>query len=159
MAVINSDIKKEMDEIKDYFPTEQALLIPLLHAIQKRVGWISLDSMKEAAAYLHLPLGKVQEVVTFYTMFNQKPIGKKHVQICTNVSCWLNGSADLMNCMKKRYGIKRGETTKDGKFTLTEVECLASCGTAPVVQINEDYFEGLNVESFTKLLNQCEKEA
>ena len=155
---LSETVKARLEKMRHQFPTEQALLIPALHFVQEEKSWISAESLKEISEYLHLPLAKVREVVTFYTMFNQKPVGKVHLQVCTNVSCWLNGSSELLSCLEKRLGIDCGETTKDGRYTLSEVECLAACGTAPAIQVNEDYFEGLNIERFNKLLDDLDKQ-
>jgi NADH-quinone oxidoreductase subunit E len=157
MALSQTIINK-IEKIRAHYPTTQALSIPLLHAIQEERGWVSMESMREAAEFLQLPLMKIREVVSFYTMFNQKPVGKVNLQLCVNVSCWLNGSDKLLHCLEKRLGVGCGETTKDGKYTLTEVECLASCGTAPVLQVNEDYFEKLDVDQLNKLLDQIDRD-
>lgn len=154
---LSQNIKNAMDKIRPNFPTSQALLIPLLHEIQFEKGWISLEDQRAAAEYLALPLSKVKEVVSFYTMFNQQPVGKVHLQLCTNISCWLNGSEKLLHCLEKRLGIACGETTKDQHYTLSEVECLASCGTAPAMQVNEQYYESLTEESLTKLMNELDQ--
>lgn len=150
---LSEKIKNEIDGMRGQFPTTQALLIPLLHKIQQEQGWLSVESLQEAAIFLELPLSKVKEVVTFYTMFQQEPIGKFHLQLCTNISCWLNGSDKILHCLENRLGIQCGETTPDKKYTLSEVECLASCGTAPVLQINEDYHENLSVKDVERLLD------
>ena len=102
--IIDDQMKKNIDGIRPHYPTEQALLLPLLHEIQAKQGWISPEASKEAADYLHLPLSKVEEVLTFYTMYNRKPIGKYHVQVCTNISCFLRGSDQIMACMEKSWG-------------------------------------------------------
>ncbi len=154
---ISQNIKDAIDKIRSHFPTTQALLIPLLHEIQFEKGWISLEDQKSAAEYLGLPLSKVKEVVTFYTMFNKEPVGKVHLQLCTNISCWLNGSEKLLHCLEKRLGVSCGETTADKKYTLTEVECLASCGTAPVLQVNEQYYESLTEEKLLLLMNELDQ--
>lgn len=153
---LSQNIKNKIDLIRPNFPTNQALLIPLLHEIQFEKGWISLDDQKTAAEYLALPLSKVKEVVSFYTMFNKEPVGKVHLQLCTNISCWLNGSEKILHCLEKRLGIHCGETTKDLNYTLSEVECLASCGTAPVLQINEVYHESLTQESLLKIMDELD---
>jgi len=153
--MLSERIKNTINGIRHQFPTEQALLLPLLHEIQEEQGWISIESMKAAGEFLNLPLSKVREVASFYTMYKLEPCGKVDVQICTNISCWLNGSDKLVSCAEKKLGIKTGETTKDGKFTLSQVECLASCGTAPVVQINQDYFENISSEELSKLLDDA----
>lgn len=151
-------VTKLIESIRGNFPTTQALLIPALHAVQDESGWVSVDSMKDIGAYLQLPLSKVKEVATFYTMFKLEPQGKVNLQFCVNISCWLNGADKLVHCAEKRLGIKCGETTKDGKYTISEVECLASCGTAPVLQINEDYYEGLDVPKLNQLLDQADRD-
>lgn len=156
--MLSERIKNTINGIRHQFPTEQALLLPLLHEIQEEHGWLSIDSMKAAGEFLNLPLSKVREVASFYTMYKLEPCGKVDVQICTNISCWLNGSDQLVSCAEKKLGIKTGETTKDGKFTLSQVECLASCGTAPVVQMNQDYFENISTEEFSKLLDDASRD-
>lgn len=152
---LSEQIQNTINGIRVNFPTTQALLIPLLHEIQQEKGWVSYESMKDAAAFLELPVSKVREVASFYTMFQLQPIGKVNLQLCTNISCWLNGAEKLLHCMEKRLKIECGQTTPDGKFTISEVECLASCGTAPVLQINEDYYENLDESQLNKLLDQA----
>ena len=149
---ISEQIQQKITELKPHYPTEQALLIPLLHEVQQEKGWISCQSMREIGDYLHLPLSKVKEVVSFYTMFNQEPVGKFHLQLCNNLSCWLSGSEQLLHRLEQLLAIKVSETTADGLFTLTEVECLASCGTAPVLQVNDRYYENLTVPELEKLV-------
>jgi NADH-quinone oxidoreductase E subunit len=156
MMILSDSIKNKIEAIRYQFPTEQALLIPLLHAIQKEHGWISKEAMVAAGEFLHLPLAKVQEVVTFYTMFNLEPVGKVHLQLCTNISCWLNGSEKLLHCLESRLGVGCGETTKDGNYTLSEVECLCAGGTAPVLQINDEYYESLDVPKLEALMNEMD---
>jgi NADH-quinone oxidoreductase E subunit len=151
-------IKNTINGIRHQFPTEQALLLPLLHQIQNEYGWVSPDSMKAAGEFLNLPLSKVREVASFYTMYKLEPQGKVDLQICTNISCWLNGADKLVACAEKRLGIKCGETTKDGNFTLSQVECLAACGTAPALMLNEDYYESLDVPKLNEILDQASKD-
>lgn len=151
-------IKNTINGIRHQFPTEQALLIPLLHQIQNEYGWVSMDNMKSAGEFLNLPLSKVREVASFYTMFKLEPQGKVDLQICTNISCWLNGADKLVACAEKRLGIHCGETTKDGKFTLSQVECLAACGTAPALMMNEDYYENVDVPQLNKILDDANKD-
>lgn len=153
---LSEQIKETINGIRHQFPTEQALLIPLLHEIQNEQGWVSLDSMRAAGEFLNLPLSKVREVASFYTMFKLGPQGKVDVQICTNISCWLNGADKLVACAERKLGIHAGQTTPDGKFTLSQVECLAACGTAPAMMLNEDYYEQMDVPSLEKLLDQAE---
>jgi NADH-quinone oxidoreductase subunit E len=156
--IIDQHISQRIDELRPQFPTQQALLLPLLHEIQAKEGWVSKDAIKEAASFLELPVARVEEVVSFYTMYNRKPVGKQHVQICTNIACYLRGADHLLQCLEKRLGIHEGETTPDGKYTLTAVECLAACGTAPVVQVNNDYHENLDEKSLSQLMDRLDKE-
>lgn len=153
---LSQNIKNKMDHMRPQFPTAQALLIPLLHEIQFEKGWLSIDDQRAAAEYLELPLSKVKEVVSFYTMFNMQPVGKVHLQLCTNISCWLNGSEKILHCLEKRLKVTCGQTTSNQNYTLSEVECLASCGTAPVLQVNETYYEALNEQSLNKLLDEID---
>lgn len=153
--MLSEKIKNTINGIRSQFPTEQALLLPLLHEIQNELGWVSRESMKDAAEFLNLPVSKVREVASFYTMYKLEPQGKVDVQICTNISCWLNGADKLVACASKKLGVHAGETTADGKFTLSQVECLAACGTAPAMMINEDYHENLTEDSLLKLIDQA----
>ncbi len=144
---------KQVEKIKKRYPTSQAALMPVLYMIQEKYGWISQEAMQFAAKLLDVSEEHVLGVVTFYTMYNAKPIGKYHLQVCTNVSCMLRGAYDLMKSIEHELGIKKGETTSDQKFTITEVECLGSCGTAPMMQLNGDYYENLTIESAKVLLS------
>jgi NADH-quinone oxidoreductase E subunit len=156
--MISEKIKNTINGIRHQFPTEQALLLPLLHEIQNEQGWVSKDAMKAAGEFLNLPFSKVREVASFYTMYKLEPQGKVDVQICTNISCWLNGADRLVACASKKLGIHAGETTADGKFTLSQVECLAACGTAPAMMINEDYHENVTEDGLIKLLDHVRAE-
>ena len=152
----NYSIKKNLTEVKRYkakYPDPKAALLPVLWMIQNKYGWISLDSMKYAGDLLDVPYEHVIGVVTFYTMFNKKPVGKVHLQICTNVSCMLRGGYELYQYVSDKLGIKNKETTEDGMFTIEEVECLGSCGTAPMMQVNnKDFYENLTLEKMDLLL-------
>ncbi len=156
--MLSETIKNTINGIRHQFPTEQALLLPLLHEIQNEHGWISMEHMKDAGVFLNLPVSKVREVASFYTMYYLKPVGKVDVQICTNISCWLNGADKVLACAERKLGIHAGETTKDGKFTLTQVECLAACGTAPAIQINQDYYEEVDERGMEQLLDQASRD-
>jgi NADH-quinone oxidoreductase subunit E len=156
--MISERIKKTINGIRHQFPTEQALLLPLLHEIQNEYGWVSREHMKDAGEFLNLPVSKVREVASFYTMYKLEPQGKVDLQICTNISCWLNGADKLMACASKKLGVHAGQTTKDGKFTLNQVECLAACGTAPALMLNEDYHEQVTEAELEKLIDQASKD-
>ncbi|MBU2446833.1 MAG: NADH-quinone oxidoreductase subunit NuoE [Bacteroidetes bacterium] len=149
----NENELNQVEEIKKRYPTSQAALMPVLYMIQEKYGWISQEAMQYAARLLDVTEEHVLGVVTFYTMYNTKPVGKYHLQVCTNVSCMLRGAYDLMKSIEHELGIKKGETTSDEIFTITEVECLGSCGTAPMIQINDDFHENLTIESTKTLLS------
>jgi len=138
------------------YPQKRSALIPSLQLAQKEAGYISADIVREVAALFDLSPNEVYEVVSFYTMFYRKPVGKYVVQVCTNISCMLCNAEGILAHLTERLGIKPGETTPDKKFTLLEVECLGSCGTGPVVQINEDYHEDLTPEKLDRILDSLE---
>jgi NADH-quinone oxidoreductase E subunit len=152
--MLNTESLQKLELLKKQFPTPKALTLPVLWMIQDQYGWISPDAMKYVAELLDLPVRHVYGVVTFYTMFNTKPVGKYHVQVCTNVSCQLLGAEKIFDHVCKRLNVALGETTEDSRFTVTEVECLGSCGTAPMMQVNEEYYENLTQEKVDKLLTE-----
>ena len=142
-----------IEALKQQYPQPRSALIPALRIAQDEVGYLAHDAVREVAAMFRLSPNEVYEVASFYTMLFKKPVGKYVIQVCTNISCLLCNCESLMAHLQKRLGIKPGETTPDGRFTLFEVECLASCGTAPVVQINEKYHEDLTVEKLDRILD------
>jgi len=130
-------------------------VLPLLHLAQKQNdGWLSKSSIEHVAEILEVHPMRVHEVASFYTMFHMSFVGKHVVQVCRTASCWLNGANDLVELCKKKFNINLNETTSDGLITLEEVECLGACINAPVVQINDLYYENLNVELFENILDQ-----
>lgn len=151
--MLQEEKRARLDTIIKRYPEKRAALLPALHLVQEQEGYVSKEAMQYIADYLEVPFGHVLGVVTFYSMFYDKPIGRNHIQVCTNVSCQLLGSGTVVDHIGVYCGIKPGETSKDGKFTLSEVECLGSCGTAPMMQINDDYHENLTVEKLDKILD------
>jgi NADH-quinone oxidoreductase subunit E len=135
------------------YPQKRSALIPSLQMVQKEIGYISPETVREVAGLFDLSPNEVNEVVSFYTMLYKKPIGKYVIQVCTNISCLLCNAEEIVKHLTKRLGIKLGETTADNRYTLVEVECLGSCGTSPVVQINDDYFEDLTLEKLDRILD------
>jgi NADH-quinone oxidoreductase subunit E len=140
--------------IKKYPPGRQAsAILPLLDLAQRQCGgWLPRPAIETVAAQLDMPIIRAYEVATFYTMFKLKPVGKHHIQLCRTMPCWLRGSAEVQSLCESHLGIKPGEVTSDGKFSLEEVECLGACVKAPVAQINEDYIEDLTPESMKRIL-------
>ncbi len=148
---------REIEAICQHYPDKKAATLPVLHFAQKKFGYISEDAVKVVAESLELPVAHVLGVATFYTMYNKKPVGRYHIQVCTNISCALMGSREIFRQLSRKLGIASGETTDDGLFTLQEVECLGSCGTAPTIQVNEKYFENMTVEKAEELLESLKK--
>jgi NADH-quinone oxidoreductase subunit E len=135
------------------YEAKESAIIPALYIAQKEnSGWINNEVIVHLAGFMGLPESKIQEVFTFYTMFNQKPVGKYHVQVCTNISCALNGSRELADHICKELKTTYGTMTSDGRFTVNRVECLGSCGTAPMMQINDNYYENLTADSAMNIL-------
>ena len=153
MVAVSKAVEQEIERLQRFYPNKEALLLPCLHAAQKAHGWLSNEVMALVAEKLELPKPKVRQVASFYTMYYREPIGKCHLQVCNNIACYLRGSEDLLHALEERLGIALGETTKDGRFTLSEVECLGSCGTAPVVQVNDDYWENFSRADMERLLD------
>ena len=132
---------------------QQSAVIPVLDLAQRQNrGWLSKNALEKVAETLSMPYIRVLEIASFYSMFNLEPIGERFIQICRTTPCWLRGSDNLTKLAKKFTGCKLGETSKDNMFTVVEVECLGACSNAPMVQINDDYFEDLNEETFEKIL-------
>jgi NADH-quinone oxidoreductase E subunit len=154
--MLSEENLKKIEELKKSYPTAQALVLPVLWMIQEEHGYISEESMKYAAQLLDVPFAHVLGVVTFYTMFHSTPVGKHHIEVCTNVSCMLRGSEKIVELLEKRLGIGLGETSKDKKWTLSEVECMGSCGTAPMLAVGEEYHENLTPEKLEQVLSDLE---
>lgn len=132
-------------------------ILPILDLAQRENGgWLSKEAQDFVAELCEVAPIRVYEVASFYTMFYTEPVGEHVVQICRTTTCWLNGSDELTNCAKQKLGINLGESTPDGKFTLIEVECLGACANAPMVQVNDDYYEDLNSERFELVLEALE---
>lgn len=150
--MLNENNLKRVEELKQRYPTTQALTLPVLWMVQEQEGYISEESMKEVAALLNVTVAHVLGVVTFYTMFHDKPHGRHHIEVCTNVSCMLKGSDKILKHLEQRLGIACGQTTPDKKFTLSETECMGACGFAPMIAIGEEYHERLTTDSVDKVL-------
>lgn len=144
---------KSIEEQRKRYPEVQACIMHALWLAQNQFGWLSEDVMKYVGDYLGLPHEHVFGVAHFYTMYNKKPVGKHHIQVCTNVSCMLRGGYEVLDYISERLNIKNGETSADGKFTLSEAECLGSCGTAPMFQLNDkEFYENLDKDKIDSIL-------
>lgn len=148
--------KKKIKEIAERYPDSKAATLPALWLAQDEFGWISPEVCEALAKELGVPPAHVLGVATFYTMFKKQPTGRYLIQVCSTLSCSLMGAGRVVDYLEKKLGIKSGETTADGKFTLMKVECLAGCGSAPMMQINEDYHESLTEEKIDQILDSLE---
>jgi NADH-quinone oxidoreductase subunit E len=151
--VLSEDREKKLSEILTHYPTKMAACIPLLHLCQEQNGWINDEIVEFVSTRLDVPPAHVKGVVTFYSLFNQHPVGKHQVWVCRTLPCALRGSATILSHLEKRLGVHPGETTKDGVFTLRTAECLASCGTSPMMQIDKEYYENLTTERVDEILD------
>lgn len=148
--------KKTIAEIVERYPKKEAALLPVLHVAQNEFGHISSSTEKSVAELLQISPSKVHEVVTFYTMYNREAVGKYHIQICANLSCSLLGAEKLIDHVSAKLGIKPGETTSDGMFTLSLVQCLGACEAAPSMMINFDYYGNLDATKVDDILDNLE---
>lgn len=159
--VWSKDAQVAIADIKGRYPADrqQSALIPLLWLAQREFGgWLSVDAMQLVADTLALPYIRVYEVASFYTMFNLKPVGRHHVQVCTNCACMIRGSDAVVEAVKEATGIGHsGGTSKDGMFTFTEVECLGACVDAPMMQVGTHYYTNLDAKAVKKVLNELKK--
>lgn len=153
MAVeFSPETLKQFEETVSRYPKKEAAMLPVLYLAQQEFGYLSPEAIDYVAKLMGQSPARVHGVVSFYTMYNMKPIGRHHIQVCRTLSCALGGAEKITNFIKEKLAIELGQTTADGRFTLSEVECLASCGTAPMMQINDDYYENLNEQKVTEIL-------
>jgi NADH-quinone oxidoreductase E subunit len=150
--MLREKYKDEIEQIVARYPVRRSALLPLLYLAQKEQGYVTETAMKEIAQILKLTPPQVYETITFYTMLNLKEVGKFHIQVCKSLMCALVGSDQLIGWFHGKLGIKPGETTPDKLFTLSVVECLAACGTGPMMQINDDYYERLTEQKVDQIL-------
>ena len=143
---------KKFEETVARYPKKEAAMLPVLYLAQREFGHLGPEAIEYVARLMEQSPARVHGVVSFYTMYNVKPIGRHHIQVCRTLSCALGGAEKITALIKKQLGIEPGQTTADGRFTLSEVECLASCGTAPMMQVNDEYFENLTEEKISEIL-------
>ena len=149
----------EFEKLKQRLPPglDSTLVLPCLRRIQEDRGYVADEDIDGLVGYLGVPRIQIEEVLTFYSMLRRKQIGRYHVQVCHNVSCSMRGAERLIDRLSQRLGVQPGQTTPDGRFTLSRVECLGSCGTAPVVMVNESYHELQTDESLEQLIGGLER--
>lgn len=150
--MLSESAVKEIKEITTRYPITRSAVMPALYVVQREYGYVTEEGMREVASILGLRPVQVYEIATFYTMYNKRPVGKYHIQVCTNISCSLLGAEHIVEFLSRKLGIGVKETTPDKRFTLSTVECLGSCGTAPMMQINEAYYENLDEAKIEEIL-------
>lgn len=156
MAVFSPEVEAEMDRHLAKYPLKRSAILPLMFIVQReRGGWLDPPGVAYLADRLGVRITDIWEVATFYSMINTKPVGKYHLQVCRTLSCKILGAGEITRHCAERLGIKPGETTPDGMFTISEVECLGSCGTAPMMQVGFDYYENLTREKCDDIIEQC----
>ena len=156
--MISEQAKQHMRDLAARYPVSRSAVLPALHIAQQEEGYIRQEGLQAVAEVLNLTVDDVESVATFYTMYYQQPMGKKVIKVCNSISCYLRNCDALIEHMEQRLGIQRGETTPDGNFTLLTVECLASCGTAPVLQINDEFVEDVTPEKADQLIEDLTRE-
>lgn len=142
----------EFERLVKRYPTRESMILPALWLTQEQEGWVSQEAMAYIADRIGTFASKVYEAATFYTMYHLHPMGKNHICVCRTLSCWLRGKQEIVDYLKDEVGVVPGQITEDGKYSLEEVECLGHCGTAPVVQVNGEFYEDMDVEKLKALL-------
>ena len=157
--ILNEESIKIIKEKAARYPHRKSAILPALTVAYRQLGYVDNDIYREISKVINVPYVEIAEAATFYTMFPKAPRGKYLIQVCHNISCALLGADSLVEYLEQKLGIKKGETTPDNLFTLISVECLGSCATAPMMQINTDYYENLNREKVDKIIEQLKAEA
>jgi len=150
--MLSEKSKAQINELKGKYPDPKSALLPALEIAQREHGWLSDEVMREVGKAMDLPPTEVASVASFYTMLYTQPVGEHVIQVCTNITCSLLGAEHLVDYISRKLGIEVGQTTADGKVTLLTVECLGSCGTAPMMQVDETYYEDLTEEKIDRIL-------
>lgn len=145
-----------IEQLAARYPVRRAALLPVLWMVQRQEGWVSPEAMESVATVIGVTPADVYEVVTFYSMFERKACARHHIQVCRTISCWLRGAKALTHYLEEKLAIRVGEITADGRFKLSAVECLGSCGTAPMMQVGDHYYEDLTREKVDQVLSKCQ---
>jgi NADH-quinone oxidoreductase subunit E len=154
---LSQELLKKIDDRVEKYPVKRSAALPLLHLIQEEKGYIPDEAIEWVAKRLELEPVNIYEIVTFYPMLKRSPMGKKHVRVCRTLSCALRGSYQICKTIQKELEVHLDETTEDGEYSLEFMECLASCGTAPVVMVNEEHYENMDVEKTIALCDELKK--
>lgn len=157
--VLSEDSIKKIRDLKDRYPVRKSAVLMVLHVVYNQFGYLDRAGVREAAELMELPLMDFEQAASFYTMFPPGKTGRYHIQVCRTLSCMLRGSEELVGFLEEILGIGSGEVTADGLFSLVQVECLGSCGTAPMMQINDKYYENLTRDRVEKILSDLRNDA
>ncbi len=152
--ILTEESVKRIEEKAARYPSRKSAILPAITVAYRQVGHLNDDVYREISRIIKVPTLEIAEAATFYTMFPKKPVGKHLIQVCHNISCALLGADSLVGYLEEKLSIKKGETTPDGQFTIITVECLGSCATAPMMQVNQDYYENLTREKVDKILDE-----
>lgn len=155
MLKILKDRLEEIEKLAARYPSRRSIMLPVLWIVQQQEGWISQDAMEEVAEVVGSTVAEVYEVVSFYTMFHQKPVGRYHLALCDTLSCAICGAMEVAEYLKARHGIEKNKVTSDGRFSIEFVECIGSCSTAPAMLVNEDLHGNLTPDSLEQILAGC----
>ena len=156
--MISEQAKQRMRDLAGRYPVARSAVMPSLYIAQQEEGYITQEGLQAVADAIGMTMADVESVATFYTMYLQQPPGKKVIKVCSSIACYLRNCDTLVEHLEQRLGIKRGETTPDGNYTLETVECLASCSSAPALQVNGQFVENVTLESADALLDKLDKE-
>jgi NADH-quinone oxidoreductase subunit E len=156
--MLSESLLEKFNSLIRKYPVKRSALIPMLLATQEEMGYLTAEAIQFISDYLQVPEIEVHEVITFYTMLRRSPVGKYHLQVCTNISCLLLGAEEILKHISKKLDIREGEVTRDKLFSLTEVECLGACSSAPAMQINYDYHENLNYQKVDSILDELKRQ-
>jgi len=157
--MFSQETEAKFSHLVSIYPRKRSALIPMLLLAQREHGYIKPETIEYVAKYLDLNASEVDSIMSFYTLLHRHPVGKYHIMICTNLSCMLRGSDEIEACVKRELGVGLGEITPDGVFSAIEFECLGSCTTAPVMQVNGEFYENLNVPKVEAIINELRKRA
>jgi len=156
--MISERARQRMRDLAARYPVARSAVMPALYIAQQEERYITQEALQAVAEAIGMTVDDVESIATFYTMYYQQPPGKRVIKVCTSISCYLRNCDALVNHLEQRLGIKRGETTADGNYTLMTTECLASCGTAPVLQVNNEFVENVTLEMADALVDEWDRE-
>jgi NADH-quinone oxidoreductase E subunit len=159
MGTFSQETERQFQRLVAVYPEKRSALIPMLILAQRELGWVTPDAIRDVAEYLDLSASEVESVASFYTMLHLKPIGRHEILVCTNIACMLAGSDFIRKTLEDKAGARLGETSPDGAFTLIEAECLGSCTTAPVIQIDGEFHENLTPEKTSQIVEDLGRNA